>query len=93
MDFKRLWAIFKARNYEFFRDRSALGWNFIFPFLLVAGFSIIFGEEGKSEYKVGLFPLSETAFKLNDTPLPEEFNRFKHIEFIPLAVLKKGSKS
>ena len=38
MSMKRLWTIFKARNYEFFRDRAAFGWNFLFPFLIVAGF-------------------------------------------------------
>ena len=36
MSLKRLWSILKARNLEFFRDRSAFGWNFLFPFLLVA---------------------------------------------------------
>lgn len=90
MNFKRLWALFKARNYEFFRDRSAFGWNFLFPFLLVAGFSIIFGGEGKSEYKVGLFPVSETAFSLKDTTAPEDFKRVKYIEFIPLGGFEAG---
>jgi ABC-2 type transport system permease protein len=90
MDFKRLWAIFKARNYEFFRDRSALGWNFIFPFLLVAGFSIIFGGEGKSEYKVGLFPVMETAVTPDEAQLPEDFHQVKHIEFIPFSSFEKG---
>ena len=90
MDIKRLWAIFKARNYEFFRDRSAFGWNFIFPFLLVAGFSIIFGGEGKNEYKVGLFPVSKTTFSLSNTPLPETFKSVKYIEFIPFKDLEEG---
>ena len=35
MRFKRLWAIFNARNREFFRDRAAFGWNFLFPFLII----------------------------------------------------------
>ncbi|MBW1814937.1 MAG: ABC transporter permease, partial [Deltaproteobacteria bacterium] len=43
MNFKRLWTIFKTRNREFFRDRSAFGWNFLFPFLIIGGFAIIFG--------------------------------------------------
>jgi ABC-2 type transport system permease protein len=90
MDLKRLWAIFKARNYEFFRDRSAFGWNFIFPFLLVAGFSIMFGGEGKSEYKIGLFPISETGNTLNDPLLPENFKQVKHIEFFPFDSFETG---
>jgi hypothetical protein len=50
MSLKRLWSILKARNLEFFRDRSAFGWNFLFPFLLVAGFGIIFGGKAYTEY-------------------------------------------
>lgn len=36
--FKRIFSIFKARNLEFFRDRSSLGWAFFFPFFIVIGF-------------------------------------------------------
>ena len=36
MRWKRMWAMFKARNYEFFRDKAAFGWNFLFPFLIIA---------------------------------------------------------
>ena len=43
MHIKRIWIMFKARNWEFFRDRASFGWNFLFPFLLVAGFGILFG--------------------------------------------------
>ena len=56
MNFKRLWVIFRSRNYEFFRDRSAFGWNFIFPFLIIGGFSLIFGGKSYNAYKIGLFP-------------------------------------
>ena len=43
MSWKRIWTMFKARNYEFFRDTAAFGWNFLFPFLIIAGFAIAFG--------------------------------------------------
>ena len=39
--FKRIFSIFKARNLEFFRDRSSLGWAFLFPFFIVLGFSFM----------------------------------------------------
>lgn len=45
--------MFSARNKEFVRDRSSMSWNFIFPILLIAGFSIIFGEDDRALYKVG----------------------------------------
>jgi ABC-2 type transport system permease protein len=54
MIFKRFFAVFKARNIEFFRDRSALGWNLIFPVLLLVGFSFIFSGDGRPAYKIGL---------------------------------------
>lgn len=48
--------MFAARNREFFRDKAAFGWNFLFPFLLIAGFAIIFGGQERNEFKVGIFP-------------------------------------
>lgn len=42
MNLKRLMAMTWARSLEFLRDRSALGWNFAFPLLMVAGFAWIF---------------------------------------------------
>jgi len=47
-------AILNARNKEFFRDRAALSWNFVFPILLLIGFAFLFSDNGKSLYKVGL---------------------------------------
>jgi len=90
MNLKRMWTIFIARNHEFFRDRSAFGWNFVFPFLLVAGFSLIFGGAGKPEYKVGLFPVVTTEFHLDRVQLPQGFKDVKYLEFIPFATYEVG---
>ena len=57
MNFKHIWIMFRARNREFFRDRAAFGWNFLFPFLIVVGFALIFGGQSYRAYKVGVFPL------------------------------------
>ncbi|AAZ26676.1 ABC transporter permease [Colwellia psychrerythraea] len=54
MNFKRFFAVFKARNIEFFRDKSSLGWNLFFPILLLVGFSFIFSGDGRPAYKIGL---------------------------------------
>ena len=62
LNLKRLWAIFKSRNHEFFRDREAFGWNFLFPFLIIVGFSVIFGGDHQTEFKVGFFPLSSPFY-------------------------------
>jgi ABC-2 type transport system permease protein len=52
--FGRIWTLFVARNKEFYRDKATLAWNFMFPFLILVGFSVIFGEEDQILYKVGV---------------------------------------
>lgn len=55
MSLKRLLAVFLARNKEFLRDRAAMGWNLVFPVLIVAGFAFAFTGEPAPLYKVGVF--------------------------------------
>ena len=54
MNIKRLAAMTWARSLEFLRDRSALGWNFAFPLLMVAGFAWIFSGPGQPLFKVAV---------------------------------------
>ena len=82
MSFKRLWTIFKTRNNEFFRDRAAFGWNFLFPFLIVAGFGIIFGGRGYTEHKVGLFPIEQAKVSTKNSKIPDEFSKMRYLKFI-----------
>lgn len=56
MSLKRIYALFVSRNMEFFRDRTALGWNFVMPVFIVVGFSLVFTGEGASQFKVGYAP-------------------------------------
>ena len=44
---KKLLALIKARNLEFYRDRAALSWTLLFPFIVLAGFA--YGYSGKTE--------------------------------------------
>ncbi|MFP4476143.1 MAG: ABC transporter permease [Desulfatibacillaceae bacterium] len=58
--FGRFKSIFVARTLEFFRDRASLGWNFMFPFLVVAGFALMFSRGGEiTQYKAGVVPTAE----------------------------------
>lgn len=52
MSLKRIWTIFKARNLEFYRDKGSLGWTFLFPLLVVMGFSFAFRFETDGLYKI-----------------------------------------
>lgn len=57
INFKRFFAVVKARNLEFVRDRSSLSWNIIFPVLMLAGLSFVFSGDGRAVYKVGVINL------------------------------------
>jgi ABC-2 type transport system permease protein len=62
--FKRFGILVDARNKEFIRDRSALGWNFLFPILVIFGFAFAFNGGSQDLFKVGLFgkPGASTFF-------------------------------
>jgi ABC-type multidrug transport system permease subunit len=69
---KRIYAIFRARNLEFIRDRGTMAWNFILPVMLMFGLSFIFSADrpvytvgvlqAASEIDVGAHPFLETRF-------------------------------
>ncbi len=73
MNFKRFSAVVKARNLEFFRDRSSLGWNLLFPILMLVGLSFIFSGDGRALYKIGV---------INLVPNQSTFLDTKHIDFV-----------
>ncbi len=73
--FKRLTAMTWARSLEFLRDRSALGWNLMFPLLMVAGMAWIFSGPGQPLFKVAV---------MADAPLTAALHPFlaaKHVQF------------
>ncbi len=85
--------MFKARNREFFRDRAAFGWNFLFPFLLIAGFSIIFGGQDRKEFKVGIFPCSaaiSTASIGELSCLPSTLREIRQVQFVAFQDQSQG---
>ena len=52
---ERFWSLFYARNMEYFRDRSALAWSLLFPFLLLLGFYFMFDRDAPpDQVKVAL---------------------------------------
>jgi ABC-type multidrug transport system permease subunit len=67
MNVKRFYAVVKARNIEFYRDKSSLGWNLIFPILMLLGLSFIFSGDGRSAYKVGVIDLPSVQSGFIDT--------------------------
>ena len=90
MSFRRFWAILNARNREFFRDRSAFGWNFLFPFLIVAGFGIIFGGQTYTEYKIGVFPHTHGSVRVDQIDIPVQFGNARYLKFIGMPSATEG---
>ncbi len=83
--FGRIYAIFRARNLEFLRDRGTLAWNIVLPIALMFGLAVIFGDEGRSEYTVGIVhdqgALATTAHPFLDT---------RYIHFVPITDIETG---
>ncbi|MUH71315.1 ABC transporter permease [Psychrosphaera haliotis] len=84
--FTRFYAILKARNLEFFRDRSSLAWSVIFPVLLLVGFAVVFSGDGKDVYKVGVLTSESSAPSVQ----PHPFLQTKYIEFVDYKDPKKA---
>lgn len=77
MNFRRLLAIWTARNLEFLRDRSTLIFNVLFPLALVVAFAVIFGGEARSLFKIGVIAQTDAALDGQLHP----FLDTKHVDF------------
>ncbi|MCU7845677.1 MAG: ABC transporter permease [Candidatus Thiodiazotropha sp. (ex Monitilora ramsayi)] len=78
MSIRRFSAALQARNLEFLRDRTALGWNFIMPVLIVMGFAFFFSTGQEELYKVALTGQAEL-----DAPI-QNFLKTRYMDFIPV---------
>ncbi|WP_373501880.1 ABC transporter permease [Desulfococcus sp.] len=90
MSIHRIWVMFKARNAEFFRDRAAFGWNFLFPFLMVGGFGLIFGDDTRGEYKIGIFPYPTETVVMETAPIPEGLKAVRMLQFVGFRDFSRG---
>lgn len=72
--------IVHARNLEFFRDKTALGWSILLPVMLVFGFTYMFSGSGKSEYKIGIIGAIDDLQKISP-----DFTQLKYTKFVSLA--------
>lgn len=72
-------AIFVARNKEYYRDRGAFAWAFVFPLLMIIACALAFSNPDTSVFTVGVHGDI-------DTPLLEE----PYIKTVPFDDLDKG---
>ncbi len=82
---KRIFAIFRARNREFLRDRGSLSWNIVLPVALVFGLSWIFADGNRAEFTVGVLGGAEAI----DEAL-HPFLGTRYVDFVPVASVADG---
>jgi ABC-2 type transport system permease protein len=78
---KRFFAIFAARNLEFFRDKSTFMWNLILPIFLIFGFAFGFSGDGGTNYKVATLGGAKAA---------PAFMGYRYLKLIPYASLDEA---
>ena len=72
---RRILALLHARNLEFLRDRSTLGWNLFVPIMLVLGLAFVFSGDQRPMFKVGVVAAS------NLSPALHPFLDTRYVEF------------
>ena len=72
----RIYALFVARNTEFFRDRSALAWSVLLPVLIIIGFAYAFTEDNPEKFKVAMISSTQSSAAI------EQFKLTRYIKFI-----------
>ncbi len=77
---RRFLALLQARNMEFLRDKSSLGWNIAFPILLVFGLAAIFSGDPRPLFTVSVLnqttDSSQVATQSNHPFLQDPFIQF-----------------
>ncbi len=76
---RRFLAVLHARNLEFIRDKSSMGWNLLLPILLVFGLSMVFSYE-RPMYQVGVLSLDEE--------LSEDLHPFLETRYVDFFVVQ-----
>ncbi len=72
----RIYALFVARNTEFFRDRSALAWSVLMPVLIIIGFTYAFTEDNPEKFKVAMIATAQSG------SATDAFKMTRYIKFI-----------
>ena len=78
MSWNRIYALFVARNLEFFRDRTALAWSILLPVLILLAFAYAFSNENPEKFKVGITGSNEGVEAV------QNFKSTRYIKFIEL---------
>lgn len=87
MKYKRIIALFRARNIEFIRDKGDVVWNLLVPFLIILGFSLMSSEEESVVYKLAF---NESYLStLEESPI----YKLKYVKFMDVKNYQEVEKS
>jgi ABC-type multidrug transport system permease subunit len=85
---RKFLALLVARNKEFYRDKGTLGWTFLFPFIVLAGFA--YGYSGRQD---PLLQLRATPAAAVDAPALKAVGALPGVKLVgaddPAAALQK----
>ena len=87
---RRILTIIRARVREFYRDKTSLGWNFLFPLLIILGFSFLFSGDGKIFAKAGVVQGPVAVESLESL---ERFQKSRHLDIIFFENLEEGLRA
>lgn len=73
---KRIYALFIARNTEFFRDKAALTWSVLLPILIIFVFAYAFTEENPEKFKIAIVSAEQLS------PATDAFLSTRFVKFI-----------
>ena len=73
---KRIYALFIARNTEFFRDKAALTWSVLLPILIIFVFAYAFTEENPEKFKIAIVSAEQLS------PATDAFISTRFVKFI-----------
>lgn len=75
---KKIYYIFMSRLKEFYRDRAALAWNFIFPFFTIIALFFVFRGGEQNIFKIAYSP------NLIETKVLSELKELHTVKFFEL---------
>ncbi len=82
----RIFAVFLARNREFYRDRATLLWNVILPIAVVFGFAFAFSGSAPERYVIGVMGVEQEQLDERASPALQ----MKHVEYTTIDSLEMG---
>ncbi len=77
---RKFLVLLRARNLEFLRDRQAVAWNIMFPFLIILGFGFMFRAGNDDVFTIAVHPAPGATPR---SAAAAAFLETKHVQQVP----------